>query len=181
MVNIGKTQLSGIDFSWNFRIPTDWGQLQWGVTGTRILKSRYQRADGQPFESDLNVDSVYSGVVVPKLRTRWHVGLQQVNWQWLAAVNHISGHDTLPFEATRVDTGQVVVLENYHVPAWWTLDLMVRHQWTPTTSFKLSVENALNRKAPLDITYTTSFNFGTNPMLANVWGRVVNLSVTHRF
>lgn len=181
MVNIGKTQLSGIDFSWSLRQPTDWGQFQWGVNGTWTLKSRYQRADGQPFESDLNVDSVYSGVVVPKLRTRWYVGLQQAQWQWLATVNYISGHDTLPFEATKADTGQVVVVDNYRVPAWWTVDLMVRHQWTPQTSVKFGIENALNRKAPLDIAYSTSFNFGTNPLLANVWGRTVNLSVTHRF
>ena len=43
------------------------------------------------------------------------------------------------------------------------------------------VENVFNRQAPLDLAMTSSFNFGTNPLLANVWGRTVNLSFTHRF
>jgi len=68
------------------------------------------------------------------------------------------------------------------VPAWWTVDLMVMHQWNSQTSLRLGIENALNRKAPLDTSaFQTSFNFGTNPLLANVWGRTAHISLTHRF
>jgi len=55
------------------------------------------------------------------------------------------------------------------------------HQWKPRTNVRLGIENALNRRAPLSFAYTSSFNYGTNPMLSNVWGRTVNLSLTHRF
>ncbi len=186
MINIGKTQTAGVDVSWAFRRPIEWGQLHLGINGTFLLKSRYQLADGEPFVSDLNTYSSYTGMIHPKLKTRWHAGLQQANWQWLATVNHVGSHDDGGSHASGVNpiqagTGEAVFFEGHRVPAWWTLDLMVAHQWGPRTSVRLGIENALNRRAPIDFGFTSSFNYGTNPMLANVWGRTVNLSVTHRF
>lgn len=186
MFNMGKTQTSGIDFSWLFRRPTDWGQLQIGVSGTLLLTSRYQLADGMPFVSDLNTYSDYSTFVMPKLKTRWHAGLQQSGWHWLVTVNHVGSHDDGAARASGIDlvegaSGQSMSWATHRVPAWWTMDLTVMHQWNPKTSMRLGVENVFNRKAPLDFGFTSSFNFGTNPALANVWGRTVNLSMTHRF
>ncbi|WP_291935314.1 TonB-dependent receptor [Limnohabitans sp.] len=186
MINVGKTQTSGVDFSWAFRRPTDWGQLHLGLSGTWLLTSKYQLADGEPFVSDLNSYSSYTSWVMPKLKTRWHAGLHQANWQWLATISHVGSHDDggsrgSGINPIEVSTGQAVTFERHRVPAWWTLDLMVAHQWGPKTSLRLGIENALNRRAPLDFGFTTSFNYGTNPMLANVWGRTVNLSMTHRF
>jgi iron complex outermembrane receptor protein len=186
MINIGKTATSGVDFSWAFRQATDWGQLQLGFSGTRILTSKYQLADGQPFVSDLNTYSDYNNWVVPKLKTRWHAGLQRPDWQWMAVVNHVGSYDDGGSRASgvrpiQVDTGQAVTIDRRRVSSWLTLDLMVMHQWKPRTNVRLGIENALNRRAPLSFAYTSSFNYGTNPMLSNVWGRTVNLSLTHRF
>ena len=186
MINIGKTATSGVDFSWAFRQATDWGQLQLGFSGTRILTSKYQLADGQPFVSDLNTYSDYNNWVVPKLKTRWHAGLQRPDWQWMAVMNHVGSYDDGGSRASGVrpiqaDTGQAVDVDRRRVSSWLTLDLMVMHQWKPRTNVRLGIENALNRRAPLSFAYTSSFNYGTNPMLSNVWGRTVNLSLTHRF
>ena len=184
MVNVGKTQTSGLDFSWAFRTPTDWGLLTLGLSGTHLLTSRYQLADAEPFVSDLNTYSSYYRSVVPRLRTRWHAGLAQGSWQWWAVVNHVGGYDdgaSGGMSITQVDTGQVSTLTSHTVPAWWTLDLTAIYQWNAKTSIRVMVENVFNRQAPLDLAMTSSFNFGTNPLLANVWGRTVNLSFTHRF
>lgn len=186
MINIGQTQTSGVDLAWAFRRPIDWGQLQLGFSGTWLLTSKYQLADGEPFVSDLNTYSDYTGWVAPKLKTRWHASLQQANWLWQATIHHIGSHDDGGSRASGVypiqaSTGEAVFLEGHRVPAWWTLDLMVAHQWGPRTSVRLGIENALNRRAPIDFGFTSSFNYGTNPMLANVWGRTVYLSMTHRF
>lgn len=186
MINVGKTQTSGVDFSWAFRQPTEWGRLQLGLSGTWLLTSQYQLADGEPFVSDLNTYSSYTNLVVPRLKTRWHAGLQQANWQWLATISHVGSHDDGGSRGSGVrpilvSTGEAVTFDRHRVPAWWTLDLMVAHQWGPKTSVRLGIENALNHRAPLDFGFTTSFNYGTNPLLANVWGRTVNLSMTHRF
>lgn len=184
MVNLGRTQMSGVDFSWAYRNPTEWGMLTLGVSGTRLLTSKYQTADGEPFVSDLNTYSGYYSSVVPRLRTRWHAGLAQGGWQWWAAANHVGSHDDgagAGMNITQVDTGQVSTLTSHAVPAWWTLDLTAMYQWSPKTSIRVMVENVFNRQAPLDLAMTSSFNFGTNPLLANVWGRTVNLSFTHRF
>ena len=182
MMNLGRTQTSGIDFSWSLRRPVDWGQLYLGVNGTILLTSRYQQADGEPFVNDLNRFSDYSGYITPKLKTRWHLGLLQADWQWQATVNHVGSYNlNTEFSAYKADTGQAVVLNDYRVPAWWTADLMVIHQWSPTTSFRFGIENVFNRPAPFDISFSFSLNYGTNPMLANVWGRTAHASLTHRF
>ncbi len=181
MINIGKTQTSGVDFSWAFRRPTDWGQLHMGVSGTLLLKSRYQLVDGEAFVDDLNTYSNYTGFVIPKLKTRWHFGFQQTDWQWWTSVNHVGGHDGGPVTAIEKDSGQEVALPSHRVPAWWTLDFMAMYKWSPKTNLRFGIENVFNRNAPLDLSYASSVNFGTNPMLANVWGRTVHLSMTHRF
>jgi iron complex outermembrane receptor protein len=182
MKNMGKTQTSGIDFAWSLRRPTDWGQLLMGVNGTWLLTSKYQKTVGGPVESDLNKYSFSTGYVIPKIRANWHAGLHQGNWQGHLKVNYIGSYDTPSYSAIQANTGDSVVLDNQRVPAWWTVDLMVMHQWNSQTSLRLGIENALNRKAPLDTSaFQTSFNFGTNPLLANVWGRTAHISLTHRF
>lgn len=181
MTNMGNTQTSGLDVSWAFRRPTDWGQLQLGLNGTLLLSSRYQLADGEPYVSDLNTYSKSRNVVVPKLRTRWYAGLQQANWYWLGTINHVGSYDDGGVNVIQANTGQSVTLDHHRVPAWWTLDLMAMHQWSPQTSLRLGIENVFNRQAPLDFSFFFSANFGTNPMLQNVWGRTVQVSLTHRF
>jgi outer membrane receptor protein involved in Fe transport len=104
----------------------------------------------------------------------------------MAVVNHVGSYDDGGSRASgvrpiQVDTGQAVTIDRRRVSSWLTLDLMVMHQWKPRTNVRLGIENALNRRAPLSFAYTSSFNYGTNPMLSNVWGRTVNLSLTHRF
>lgn len=181
MINVGRTSTSGIDFSWDFRRPTDWGQLLLGATGTWLLTSRYQLADGEPFVSDLNSYSDYQGFVVPKLRTRWHAGLNRTAWQSLLVLNHIGSHGGGSVNVTQPVTGEVLTLPSHRVPAWWTVDAVFIYQWKARTRLRFGIDNLLNRKAPLDFAYTSSFNFGTNPTMANVWGRTAHLSLTHRF
>lgn len=181
MLNVGQTQTAGIDFSWQLRRPVSWGILTAAVTGTRLLVSRYQLQDGQPFVSDLNTRSYYYGGVVPKLKTQWQLGLQQSAWSWLAKVNHVGSHDSGRTAAIDANTGENVTLSGLHVPAWWTLDLLVSHQWSRQTTLRLGIDNLFNRQAPLDLGMSSSFNFGANTSLADIWGRVVHLSLIHRF
>ena len=182
MRNLGKTQTSGIDFAWSLRKPTNWGQVLVGVNGTRLLTSKFQRSYDEPFESDLNKYSSSTGNVIPKIRAQWHAGLHQGNWQGHLKVNYMGSYNTGAYNAIQANTGDSIELDNLRVPAWWTVDLMVMHQWSPQTNLRLGIENVLNRKAPMDfVAFQTSFNFGTNPYLANVWGRIAHISLTHRF
>jgi iron complex outermembrane receptor protein len=182
MANLGRVESSGVDFSWALRRPTDWGQVNMGVNGTWMMSSKYQQQADEPFVDDLNQFSAYSGYVVPKVRSLWHVALQRPSWLWRATVRHTTSYNiNTEFQAFRMDNNQAQLLKGYRVPAWWTLDLLAVHQWRRNTSFRVGIENALNRQAPFDISYSLSTNYGTNPMQAHVWGRTLNLSMTHRF
>jgi len=148
MINMGRTQTSGMDFSWAFRRPTDWGQLHMGVSGTRLLTSRYQLADGETFVNDLNTYSNYSSFVIPKLKTRWYAGLQEANWQGWMTVNHVGRHDGGPVDVIQADTGKAVTLPSHDVSAWWTVDLMLAHQWTSRTRMRFWHREPAQSKSP---------------------------------
>ncbi len=181
MVNIGKTHNAGIDFSWALRRPTGWGQLHLALTGTWMLSAHHQITDSDPQVSELGTYSAATGFVLPRLKTRWQLGLQRQDWQAWVTVQHVGAHDGGPVNAIHAETGQSVRLPGHRVPSWASVDLLVLYPWDRKTTLQLGIDNVLNRKAPLDLGFASSFNFGTNPTLANSWGRTVQLSVTHRF
>lgn len=180
-LNVGQSQMAGLDLAWQVRRPLDWGLMTLGLSATRVLMSRYRWTDDEPFVSDLNRYSPSSTVVTPKWRARMQLGLQQPEWQWQATLNYVGAHDGGPVDVIAADTGGLSTLPSFDVPAWWTVDAMVAYQWSPKTTMRLGIENVFNRKPPLDFSWASGASFGINPMMANVWGRVLNVSLTHRF
>lgn len=181
MMNVGRTRTSGLDLSWALRKPTDWGQLHLGMQGTRVLTSRYQLADGEPFRNDLNTTSAHTNFVMPRWKSRWQLGLVRAEWQGWLTLDHVGAYDGGAYDAVDVRTGELVTLPSHRVRAGWTLNAMAVHDWGRHTRLRLGIDNLPNRRAPVSFAYSSSFNFGTNPMLSQVWGRTLRLSLTHRF
>lgn len=181
MTNVGQSQMSGLDLGWQFRRPLDSGLLTMGLTVTRVLMSRYQGADGEPFVDDLNRYSYSSGSVVPKWRMRGQLGFQRADWQSQLLLNYLGAYEGGPVSLVAADTGQSIILPSLRVPAWWTLDWTATYQWNRQTTLRVGVENVFNRNAPLDLSQSTSFNFGTSPVLGSVWGRTISLVFSYRF
>ncbi len=180
MVNMGQTQLAGVDIAWNYRQPIELGQLHMGMIGTWMLKSRHQAQEGEPFVSELNTYSFALGAIVPRVKTRWFLGLNQAANQWWLGINHVGGHDGGGVHALNLADGTSTDAQ-YRVPTWWTMDLAWVHQWNTQTTLRMGVENVFNRRAPMSFATQSSFNFGTDPALSNVWGRTVSVGMVHRF
>lgn len=181
LVNLGQTRKSGVDFGWALRVPTDVGQLHARVSGTLALKSAYTLTDNGSFINDLNTLSGYSGYVTPRLRMQMTLGLNQPGWTWLGTVNYVGSYDDGGFTGVNAQTGEDATVSHHRVPAWWTLDLAVRHEISRQWQVMFGVENILNREAPLSFGTYNPLLFGTNPMYASLWGRTVNLAATYRF
>lgn len=132
-------------------------------------------------EQGMDVAVDLKSLTRPKWRMRGQLGFQGADWQSQLLLNYLGAYDGGPVSLVTADTGRSIILTNFRVPAWWTLDWTAIYQWSRQTTLRVGVENVFNRNAPLDLSWSTSFNFGTNPVLGNVWGRTVSLAFTYRF
>ena len=181
MVNTGQTQKSGMDLGWAYRQPTDWGQFQARMNATWMLKSRYKDNPEAAWTSDLNTLSKFDGFVVPRLRVQATAGLGHQNWLALATVNYMHSYDDGGFTGINADTGESVKVDHHRVPGHCTLDLSMRYELDRQWKLRVGVDNVFNRPSPTSFGTQSLWNYGTNPMYANVWGRTVKLSTTYQF
>lgn len=181
MVNLGQSSKSGVDFSWSYRRPTDWGRFHASVQGTRFLKSQQTITPETGTTSDLGQYSPSSGSVTPQLQTRWTAGLMQAQWHAQAIIHHVASYVDTDIAAKDAVTNQTVLVQGRKVPAFWTLDLTAGYQWSKATRIQASVINALNREAPLSFSQTISTLNAYNTSYSNLWGRVAQLSVNVKY
>lgn len=181
MVNTGQTQKSGMDLAWAYRQPTDWGQFQARMNATLMLKSRYRDTPEAAWVSDLNTLSKFDGFVVPRLRMQATAGLSRQNWLALATLNYMRSYDDGGFTGINADTGESVKVDHHRVPSHWTLDLSMRYELTRQWRMRVGIDNVFNRQSPTSFGSQGLWNYGTNPMYANIWGRTLKLSSTYQF
>jgi iron complex outermembrane receptor protein len=180
-VNLGNSTKSGVDFSWAYRQPTEWGRFYAQVQGTRFLKSAQNIAPQLGWTSDLGAYSADSGSVTPTMRTQWTAGLLNGDWNAQVSVNHVTGYTDADVSARDAQTFELATVKGRRVPAFWTLDLNANYQITRTTLLEAKVFNLLNKQAPLSFTQTSSVLNAYNTTYSNFWGRVIQLSLNMKF
>jgi iron complex outermembrane receptor protein len=181
MVNLGQSSKSGIDFSWSYRQPTDWGRFYTHIQGTRFLKSEQTITPELGTTSDLGKFSSSSVSVTPQFQMQWTAGLTQAEWNGQATVHYVSGYVDSDIRAQDAVTNQAVTLQGRKVPAFWTLDLAGTYQASKTFSLQASILNVLNKQAPLAFSQAVTTLNAYNMTYSNLWGRVVQLAMTVKF
>lgn len=180
-VNLGISTKSGLDFSWAYRQPTEWGRFYTELKGTRFLKSAQSISPEMGWTSDLDAYSDSSGSVTPTLRTQWSAGLLNGDWLAQLAINHVTGYVDADISARDSQTLEQVTVKGRRVPAFWTLDLNATYQLNQKTLLEANVINLLNKQAPLSFVQTSSVLNAYNAKYSNFWGRVVQLSLNIKF
>ena len=181
MVNLGQSVKSGIDFSWSYRKPTEWGRFYANVQGTRFLKSEQTITPELGTTSDLGKYSTGSSSVTPQFQSQWTIGVTQADWNAQATVRHVAGYIDADTVAKDAVTNQSVLVQGRKVPAFVTLDLSGNYQFSKTTGIQASVINVFNSQAPLAYSQTTPTLNAYNTTYSNLWGRVVRLALTVRY
>jgi len=181
MVNLGQSVKSGIDFSWSYRKPMDWGRLYAHVQGTRFLKSEQTISPELGTTSDLGQYSPSSVSVTPQLQSHWTLGLAQADWDVQATVRYVAGYTDADIPSKDAVTNQNAPVRGRKVPEFVTLDFSGHYQFSKTTSLQASVINVLNRQAPLAFSQRVSTLNSYNTTYSNLWGRVVRLVMTVKF
>lgn len=181
MGNLGETLKSGLDLGWQYRLPTEWGQLNAQAMGSWLLQSRNRATRSEPWSSDLGTLSPFSGYVVPKLRTQWLLGLTRPDWHLQARLSHTHAYDDGGFTGIDTATGTSTVVSHHRVAAYWTLDLSARYSIHRQLELLIGLENAFNRRAPVSFSQVTSVLFGVDTTYSSVLGRTLLLAAHYRF
>ncbi len=181
MVNQGELQKSGLDLEAQWRVPTDWGRFLVSGQGTYMLRSHQHGMGSDPFTSDLGRYSSSTDTVVPRFRGRLVLSFTTGDWDSHLVFNHTAGYTDAPVKAMNLDSLKYETVTERRVPAFTTVDWMLRYALSPKMDGRLGVSNLFNDRAPLSFTQTAFQVYGANTVYSQLWGRVLQLGVTARF
>ncbi|MBL8311009.1 MAG: TonB-dependent receptor [Burkholderiales bacterium] len=176
--NLGKQQVSGLDFDLALRFKTPMGQLTSQVLATYMLKSKYQREAGGAYYSDLGYFN--DGAVTFRTLGRWINTLEYGKWTHSATINYKSGYadqfqsaeDCLVSDAN----GDCVDIRR-QVKAYLTADWQTTYQHNKNLRLTLGVLNLLDQDPPLSIKTVGGHQLGydnryTDPRGRTFYGRL---------
>lgn len=176
--NLGKQQVSGLDFDIALNFKTPVGQLTSQVLATYMLKSRYQREPGGAYYSDLNYFN--DGAVTFRTIGRWINTLEYGKWTHSATLNYKSGYadqfqssdDCLVSDAN----GDCADIRR-QVKAYMTMDWQTTYQHNKNLKLTLGVLNVLDQDPPLSIKTVAGHQLGydnryTDPRGRTFYGRL---------
>ncbi|KPH66081.1 TonB-dependent receptor domain-containing protein [Novosphingobium sp. ST904] len=167
--NLGKTDLSGIDFDASYVLDTSFASFDARIAGNIRLK---QDTKASPIAA--LVDDLMYGQ--PKTKFTASVGATIDKLRAQATLYHVSGFE-------RADQGQASAFGQTRIGAFDTVDLYFRYTFSGTgitdgLALSLNVKNVLNAVPPV---YKNVGQNGYDPSNAFTLGRVFQLGVEKAF
>jgi iron complex outermembrane receptor protein len=159
--NLGRTKMSGIDFSIAYRWDSDWGTFNTDLLGTYTFNFDQAVAPGAPLTDVL--DTLNNPV---SLRLRGSLGW--TDGQWSA---HLFGTHTGGYVNTFAN--------DYPIDSNTTFDIRVARDidlFGGTTQLSISVNNLFDADPP-----HTNTQIGYDPYNANAMGRLISFGVRQSF
>lgn len=176
-LNLGKSRTSGIDYDVQWRQPTEWGILRWGIKGTHFLMSEKQFSNGGAFESDLGRYNTASNSVTPRNQWTVHGILDKGEWSVRVSANYRSGNTET---AILSDPEGNFVNYEHKVAAFWTLDLASHWNVQKNFTVRFALNNVLDKEPPQRL-MTTGLLQGVDTRYANYYGRTLKLKAEYKF
>ena len=176
-LNLGKSRTAGIDYDVEWRQPTEWGLLRWGIKGTHFLVSEKQFSNGEAFESDIERYNSASNSVTPRNQWTVHGILDKGEWSVRVSANYRSGNTET---ATLSDPEGNLVRYDHKVPGFWTLDLASHWNVQKNLTLRFALNNVLDKEPPQRL-LTTGLLQGVDTRYANYYGRTLRLKAEYKF
>jgi iron complex outermembrane receptor protein len=183
-INIGRLENQGLDWDFQVRGKTDWGNVTGRVSGTYMIKSRYTKpgTDDQ-FVTSLGQFGVNDAVTFRNV-FKASGTLNSGNWTNTLTFNFRSGYRDAFQSAENcvVDDGVDCVDVQLDVPRYYTWDWQTR--WNATKNFliTLGVTNIADRDPPLSLrTSGAGHQLGYDPRYASAIGRAYYISGSLKF
>lgn len=179
--NWGESIKDGVDVDMKYRRPGDWGRWLMGVQGSYLLKSKAKTSPNTVWISDLAAYSTATGVVSPRWRSKWLLGLENGQHHWQLNLNYTSGYVDQAIAAQNRTTGKMETIEGRKVPGYATVDILGMVQLTPSTQMRMGLSNLLNAAPPLSFYSAANTVWGVNSQNGILYGRTLQLGISHRF
>lgn len=167
---LGRSQVRGLDYEWQWRRPVEAGLLRLEFKGTAYLRSaREDRASGS-LVSDLGRLSPLTGTVMPRHQMMLAAQLDRERWHGGVRLHYRHGH-----WRSRWPDGQPLRVQPH-----WTLDLISRWDLLRQLQISVIVHNLFNRVAIPDLG-TTGMLTPIHPRDDSLQGRSLRLQADYRF
>jgi iron complex outermembrane receptor protein len=184
--NAGRSESEGLDWDFTFRTPTAIGALTADLSGTHMLKSRYELGGG--WQTDLGVFGPDNNVVFRDL-IRLVVSMQTGDFTNTLTMNYKSGYADQAFKAS---DGTVNILNpdgsegagvayQGHVSAYKLFDWQTRYQLNKSWRFTLGINNIFNSAPPLSLKLVGGNQVGYDGRYADPTGRAFAAGAIFRF
>jgi outer membrane receptor protein involved in Fe transport len=181
MRNLGQSTKSGIDFDVGYRVPGEWGRWFLGMQATYMLTSREKTSANASWVSDLARYSSTGDIVTPRWRTRWMVGLQRADAHLQLNLNYTSGYQDRGVLAYDLATGKTETVDGRKVAGFLTTDMIGSYRLSSSTQLRAGITNLLNARPPQSFYSLTTAVWGANTQNGSLFGRTVQVGITHRF
>jgi iron complex outermembrane receptor protein len=186
--NAGQSEYSGIDWDFTFKTGTSIGALTADLSGTHMLKQRYQLYPGGAWNTDLGVFGPDSNVVFRDMM-RLIVSLQTGDFTNTLTMNYKSGYTDQGFSANDCSvsvlnpdgTEGACVAYQGHVPAYKLFDWQTRYQLGKAWRFTLGINNVFNTSPPLSLKTVSGNQVGYDGRYADPLGRSIVAGANFRF
>jgi len=184
-VNIGETEVSGVDFDFGYRFSTDYGRFKTDLHWTRTNEWKLINGDttldyaGTHGNCDVSncIGTPKDKVVVAVTWDSGPFGLTGV-YNWRSSMKNTSDKDSSECLYTFADGTDAP--NGCKIPSFWTIDLTGR--WDISKAFQLygSITNLTDKVAPLDPTTYGGINY--NPMDGSgAMGRYYRIGLKYTF
>jgi len=186
--NILNLDVTGLDFSANYRFDTSIGGFTLGASFTRKLKfDQFFGANGQKF-SVLGTSGFNTTFPSVKFEGRANIGFDSGPFNADLFVNHLGSYTYWGSSVVNpiVRTNGVPTGGGDHVKAFTTVDLHAGYSFKEVGILKeaqlyVDVTNLFDKDPPFLNTYTTNGAVGYDGLNANPLGRVINIGLRTKF
>jgi iron complex outermembrane recepter protein len=180
-VNLGSTNLSGVDLDLHWRIPAaEWGKFTVGLTGTYFTKYDSENPDGT-FTGQVGQVDTNTGGVIPRWKHYLSVNWNRGPWSITAAQNYQRGYHDI--DGTFVDrTDPAFTIPPHNVKAYVTYDLQASYLGIKNLTITGGIRNIFDQDPP----YTNAggqvyFQGGYDPGYSDPRGRFFYAKATYKF
>ena len=181
--NVGESWREGLDYDFQYRLPTEWGRLRVVLRGTHYLKAQSRRS---PQEAVIDVLAQANGSnfdYVPKDKLSLQLAWERPTWAAWLTTNYLSGNTEYYNVWNASVGGPALEAATYEreVASYWTLDLGARYQPKPEHVFELKVGNLLNQYPPFRALSYPLQRPGVNANYGNYYGRTIQIGYEYKF
>jgi iron complex outermembrane receptor protein len=187
--NAGHSETEGLDWNFDFRRQTSIGNLTVDLSGTHMIKQRFQLLEGGPWYTDLGVFGPDNNVVF-RNTMRLVLSLQTGAFTNTLSMSYKSGYQDESYTADSATVrlqnpdgtpGAPVDFAGLDVSSYKLFDWQTRYQLNKSWRFTLGINNIFNTAPPFSLKTVAGNQVGYDSRYADPTGRAFTAGALFRF